>query len=325
MIDATAWEPLAASLLSTSAAIALGAALLEALLPWPARFRLGAVLPLLVRLGRRVYRPDGSPRQQWQAGLLALLVVWLPCAAGLWAVRNLSLSEPLFDLLFLLLMLESRPLRELARATRALANQDTLVVARLQVAPWLRRETGSLSVMGLVKAVSETCALRLVGQWAGPLLGFALAGVQGALLWRLAQLMNQAWSPKSREFEHFGRAASALYQGLCAPAILLLALPLLLIQLCLGQLPGLGARLRAALPWPYPAMGCLLSLVASATHTRLGGPRYYQGQLVRFPVLGDGTEPDAELPLRLLNRLALIGWGWMGLALLLTPLELVRG
>lgn len=30
--------------------------------------------------------------------------------------------------------------------------------------------------MGLAKAVSESCALRLIGQWAGPLLGFALAG-----------------------------------------------------------------------------------------------------------------------------------------------------
>lgn len=320
MIPATAWEPLAASLLSTTAAIMLGAALLEALLPWPARFKLGAVQPLLVRLGRRVYRPDGSPRQQWQAGMLALLVVWLPCAAGLWAVRNLSLSEPLFDLLFLLFMLESRPLRELAKATRALANQESLVVARLQAAPWLKRETGTLSVMGLTKAVSETCALRLVGQWAGPLLGFALAGVQGALLWRLAQLMNQAWSPKQAGFTHFGRPAAALYQGLLAPAILLLALPL-----CLKRPGQLGNRLRAALPWPYPAMGCLLSQLAEVSGSRLGGPRYYQGQLVRFPVLGDGAEPDARLPLRLLNRLTLIGWGWMGLALLLTTLELVLG
>ncbi|MCR6555082.1 cobalamin biosynthesis protein CobD, partial [Aeromonas sp. CPF2-S1] len=122
------------ALASTTAAIMVGAALLEALLPWPARFRPGAAVPLLTRLGQKVYRPDGTPRQQSQAGLLALLVVWVPCAAGLWAVRNLSLSEPLFDLLFLLLMLESRPLRELARGSRALATQETLVVARLQVA-----------------------------------------------------------------------------------------------------------------------------------------------------------------------------------------------
>nr|AXV45452.1 Cobalamin biosynthesis protein CbiB [uncultured organism] len=217
MIDAPSWDALMTALASTTAAIMVGAALLEAVLPWPARFRPGAAVPLLTRLGHKVYRPDGSPSQQRQAGLLALLVVWVPCAAGLWAVRNLSLSEPLFDLLFLLLMLESRPLRELAQASRALATQETLVVARLQAASWLRRETGTLSVMGLNKAVSETCVLRLVGQWAGPLLGFALAGVQGALLWRLAQLMNQAWSPKQAEFVHFGRAASASIRGSAPP------------------------------------------------------------------------------------------------------------
>ncbi|MFM5585748.1 cobalamin biosynthesis protein [Aeromonas rivipollensis] len=308
------------ALASTTAAIMVGAALLEALLPWPARFRPGATVPLLTRLGHKVYRPDGSPSQQRQAGLLALLVVWVPCAAGLWAVRNLSLSEPLFDLLFLLLILESRPLRELAQGSRALATQETLVVARLQVAPWLKRETGKLSVMGLNKAVSETCVLRLVGQWAGPLLGFALAGVQGALLWRLAQLMNQAWSPKQAEFVHFGRAASALYQGLCAPAILLLALPL-----ALTRLRQLGSKLRLALRWPYPAMGGLLSLLAQSTGCRLGGPRYYQGQLVRLPVFDEGAEPDATLPRRLLHRLLLIGWGWLGLSLLLTLMTLRHG
>ncbi len=320
MIDTLPWDALMTALASTTAAIMVGAALLEALLPWPARFRPGATVPLLTRLGHKVYRPDGSPSQQRQAGLLALLVVWVPCAAGLWAVRNLSLSEPLFDLLFLLLMLESRPLRELAQASRALATQETLVVARLQAASWLRRETGALSVMGLNKAVSETCVLRLVGQWAGPLLGFALAGVQGALLWRLAQLMNQAWSPKQAEFVHFGRAASALYQGLCAPAILLLALPL-----ALTRLRQLGSKLRLALRWPYPTMGGLLSLLAQSTGCRLGGPRYYQGQLVRLPVFDEGAEPDATLPRRLLHRLLLIGWGWLVLSLLLTLMALTHG
>ena len=320
MIDTIPWDALMTALASTTAAIMVGATLLEALLPWPARFRPGATVPLLTRLGHKVYRPDGSPSQQRQAGLLALLVVWVPCAAGLWAVRNLSLSEPLFDLLVLLLMLESRPLRELAQGSRALATQETLVVARLQAASWLRRETGALSVMGLNKAVSETCVLRLVGQWAGPLLGFALAGVQGALLWRLAQLMNQAWSPKQAEFVHFGRAASALYQGLCAPAILLLALPL-----ALTRLRQLGSKLRLALRWPYPAMGGLLSLLAQSTGCRLGGPRYYQGQLVRLPVFDEGAEPDATLPRRLLHRLLLIGWGWLGLSLLLTLMTLRHG
>ncbi|MGL5496075.1 MAG: cobalamin biosynthesis protein, partial [Aeromonas sobria] len=254
MIETGSLELMADALLSTTAAILVGAALLEAVIPWPSHLRLSAIAPLLTRLGHKVHRADGTPRQQLQAGMLAMLVVWVPCAAGLWSLRNLALSEPLFDLLFLLLIIESRPLRELAHATRSLATQETLPLARLQATPWLKRETGKLSAMGIAKAVTESCALRLVGQWAGPLLGYALAGVQGALLWRLTQLMNQGWSMKDPAFGYFGRAASALYQGLNAPVILLLGLPLLL-----PRLKQAAQLLRSGAIWPYPAIGMLLT------------------------------------------------------------------
>ncbi|XEI31640.1 cobalamin biosynthesis protein [Aeromonas veronii] len=311
---------MADALLSTTAAILVGAALLEAVIPWPFHLRLSAVTPLLTRLGHKVHRADGTPRQQLQAGMLAMLVVWVPCAAGLWSLRNLALSEPLFDLLFLLLMIESRPLRELAHATRSLATQETLPLARLQAAPWLKRETGKLSAMGLAKAVTESCALRLVGQWAGPLLGYALAGVQGALLWRLTQLMSQGWSMKDPAFGYFGRAASALYQGLNAPTILLLGLPLLL-----PRLKQAAQRLRSGALWPYPAMGMLLTLLSDKCRIRLGGPRYYQGALQRWPVIGTGAEPDCETPCKVLNILQAMGWGWLILALLVTVAGLFHG
>lgn len=320
MIETGSLDLMADALLSTTAAILVGAALLEAVIPWPSHLRLSAVTPLLTRLGHKVHRPDGSPDQQMQAGLLAMLVVWLPCAAGLWSLRNLALSEPLFDLLFLLLMIESRPLRELAHATRSLATQETLPLARLQAAHWLKRETGKLSTMGIAKAVTESCALRMVGQWAGPLLGFALAGVQGALLWRLVQLMNLSWSRKDPAFDHFGRAASAFYQGLNAPTILLLGLPLLL-----PRLKQATQLLRSGAIWPYPAIGMLLMLLADKCRIRLGGPRYYQGTLQRWPILGSGDDPDGDSPRKVLNILQGIGWGWLMLALLVTVAGLFHG
>ncbi|WP_447739090.1 cobalamin biosynthesis protein CobD/CbiB [Aeromonas veronii] len=320
MIETGSLDLMADTLLSTMAAILVGAALLEAVIPWPSHLRLSAVTPLLTRLGRKVHRADGTPRQQVQAGMLAMLVVWVPCAAGLWSLRNLALSEPLFDLLFLLLMLESRPLRELAHTTRSLATQETLPLARLQSAPWLKRETGKLSTMGLAKAVTESCALRLVGQWAGPLLGFALAGVQGALLWRLVQLMNLSWSRKDPAFDHFGRAASAFYQGLNAPTILLLGLPLLL-----PRLKQATQLLRSGAIWPYPAIGILLMLLADQCRIRLGGPRYYQGTLQRWPVLGSSGDPGGESPRKVLNILQAMGWGWLMLALLVTVAGLFHG
>ncbi|WDO03857.1 cobalamin biosynthesis protein [Aeromonas allosaccharophila] len=320
MIETGSLELMADALLSTTAAILVGAALLEAVIPWPSHLRLSAVTPLLTRLGHKVHRADGTPRQQLQAGMLAMLVVWGPCAAGLWSLRNLALSEPLFDMLFLLLMLESRPLRELASAIKTLATQETLPLARLQSAPWLKRETGKLSAMGLAKAVTESCALRLVGQWAGPLLGYALAGVQGALLWRLAQLMNQGWSMKDPAFGYFGRAASALYQGLNAPTILLLGLPLLL-----PRIRQATQLLRSGALWPYPAIGMLLTLLADKCQIRLGGPRYYQGTLQRWPVLGSGNDPSGESARKVLNTLQAMGWGWLMLALLVTVTGLFHG
>ncbi|UYB72555.1 cobalamin biosynthesis protein [Aeromonas veronii] len=320
MIENGSFDLMADALLSTTAAILVGAALLEAVIPWPAHLRLSAVTPLLTQLGHKVHRPDGSPGQQMQAGLLAMLVVWLPCAAGLWSLRNLALSEPIFDLLFLLLMLESRPLRELAHATNPLATQETLPLARLQATSWLKRETGKLSTMGLAKAVTESCALRLVGQWAGPLMGYALAGVQGALLWRLTQLMSQGWSMKDPAFGYFGRAASALYQGLNAPTILLLGLPLLL-----PRLKQATQLLRSGAIWPYPTIGMLLTLLADKCRIRLGGPRYYQGTLQRWPILGSGDDPDGESPRKVLNILQGIGWGWLMLALLVTVAGLFHG
>ena len=100
-------------------------------------------------------------------------------------------------------------------------------MARLQAAPWLRRETGKLSVMGLNKAVSETCVLRLVGPVGRPPAGLCpRRGAGCPALAPLAQLMNQAWSPpeagRVRPLQPPCR--DAVPQGLCAPAILL-ALP----------------------------------------------------------------------------------------------------
>ncbi|PJG59352.1 cobalamin biosynthesis protein CobD/CbiB [Aeromonas cavernicola] len=320
MIDIGSFELMADALVSTTAAILIGAALLEAVIPWPSHLRLSAVTPLLTRLGHKVHRADGTPRQQLQAGMIAILVVWVPCAAGLWSLRNLALSEPLFDLLFLLLMIESRPLRELAHATSSLATQETLPLARLQAIPWLKRETGKLSAMGMAKAVTESCALRLVSQWAGPLLGFALAGVQGAMLWRLVPLMNQSWNRKDPTFDHFGRAASTLYQGLNTPVILLLGLPLLV-----SRLKRAALLWRTGTLWPNPIMGVLLTLLVDKCRLRLGGPRYYQATLQRWPVLGQGDDPSGESPRKVLNILQAIGWGWLMLALLVTVGVLLRG
>jgi len=144
--------------------------------------------------------------------------------------------------------------------------------------------------------------------------------LQGALLWRLTQLMSQGWSMKDPAFGYFGRATSVLYQGLNAPTILLLGLPLLL-----PRLKQAAQLLRNGALWPYPTMGMLLTLLADKCRIRLGGPRYYQGTLQRWSILGSGDDPDGESPRKVLNILQGIGWGWLMLALLVTVAGLLHG
>ncbi len=106
-------QPLTLTLLADQPLlVALVAVVLEMVLPLPASVRPSALVPLLERLARKVNYRQSPPAQQWVAGLLTPLVVLIPSVAGCWALRNLTLSETLFDLLLLCWLLEGRPLRQ---------------------------------------------------------------------------------------------------------------------------------------------------------------------------------------------------------------------
>ena len=181
-------------------------------------------MSLLTRLGQKVYRPDGTPASRGQAGLLALLVVWVPRAAGLWAVRNLTLSEPLFDLLFLLLMLESWPLRELAQGAAPLATQETLVVARLQAAP-LAQADGETVGDGAEQGGERDLRAAPRGPVGRPPAGLCPRRGAGCPALAPRPADEPGMEPEAGRVRPLRPPAATLYQGTLRPAILLLALP----------------------------------------------------------------------------------------------------
>lgn len=307
------------TLVSQPLLIALVAVLLERILPLPATARPSALVPLLERLARKVNYRQSPPAQQWTAGLLTPLVVLLPSLAGCWALRNLTLSEALFDVLLLCWLLESRPLRQQLAGMLPLLRADKLVLARRQLAPLVRRETDRLSLMGLCKATAEQLVLRWSGQWACVLFWYLLAGIEAALTVRLLQLMAQAFSVKLPRQRLFGEPTATLYR-------LLLWLPAWLNTLVLGMFPGGGRALHAAWhcrrQWPGGAHGPLVAAMAGGLGLRLGGPRYYADHKVRYPILGVGLEPQADSLLRVRNRLRWLTVIWLLLCLLMEGLWL---
>ncbi|MFC3914962.1 cobalamin biosynthesis protein [Pseudaeromonas sharmana] len=307
------------TLLASPLPIAVLAVVLETLLPLPAGFRPSALLPWLEQLARKVNRPGHHSTQLWLAGLLTPLVVLIPALAACWALRNLSLSEGLFDLLLLVWLLELKPLGQQLNALRPLLHQDKLPLARLQLAPMVRRETRQLSLMGLSKACSETLILRWSGQWAAVLFWYLLAGIEAALCMRLLQLMNQAFSVKLARNRLFGEMSGRLYS-------LMVWMPAWLSVLLQGAFAGGGRAVQQALlgarQWPAQGQGALLGAVAGGLNIRLGGPRFYDGHKLRYVTLGGCQEPDLSTPVRVLGRLRWLSLVWWLLSALFCGLYL---
>jgi adenosylcobinamide-phosphate synthase len=276
------------------------ALLLEWLLPLPTSVKPSAVLPLLERLSLKVNRRGSPATQQWLAGLLTPLTVLFPVLLGQWALRNLSLSEALFDLVLLLWLIEWRPLKNESRGLQQLIRGNKLNMARLQLARWTRRDTARLSLMGVCKAASEMTILRWLGQWFGVGFWFLVAGIEGALTFRLLQLMAQAFTPKLPRNLLFGEFCCRLYR-------LSLLLPGWFATLLLGAFPGGGhallAAFRQAKGWHSSGSGALLAAMAAGLGISLGGPRFYLEQKIRYVRLGGPQEPDLQAFTRVHQRL----------------------
>ena len=51
----------------------------------------------------------------------------------------------------------------------------------------------------------------------------------------------------------------------------------------------------------------VMDMLGSFANISLGGPRYYEGELVRLPKLGGENEPEITSPLKLYNKLRFCG------------------
>jgi adenosylcobinamide-phosphate synthase len=285
--------------------VLLAALLLESWIPIPARWKPSALIPLLQRLVKRVNRKNASGQQQWLTGLLLPWVVIVPSLIASWSVRNLAPWEALFDILLLSWLLESQPIKEALLAIRQLLQQDKLALARLQLSRWVLRDTQSLSSMGVCKAAIEMSILRLMGQWITIAFGYLLLGIHGALFCRLIQLLAQSCNMKLETNRICGEFSARMLQTLNTIPVFLF----LLLQL--SQPRGFTAiknAFRQFRHWPAITSGLLLSNIGTSLGIGLGGPRFYQGNKIRYARIGAHHDPSVTALFSGYHRLIRLGW-----------------
>jgi adenosylcobinamide-phosphate synthase len=262
----------------------------------------------------------GEHRHGAIAWLLAVLPPVIIAALGGYLLGRIN---PLFALVWngavLYVTLSFKYFGAIAtRISEALRDQKTEQAAQL-LGDWQGRSLAGLETRDIVRLTIEQtlgCAHR---QLFGVMTWFVLLGPGGAVLYRLALILNQKWAGlEESEFGKFGLFAAKAFDVLDWIPERLTAISFAIV----GDFEDAIYCWRTqAGQWLNEASGVVLAAGAGALGVRLGEPLHFPGNLEIRPELGLGEEADVDYidsAMSMIWRALVL---WLGLILLLTLAE----
>jgi adenosylcobinamide-phosphate synthase len=281
-----------------SACLALDAALGDPPYSWHPVRVMGRLLAGCETLLRRA-RLDGR-----FGGFLLFLLLAATFGGGAWAVgAGLARLHPLAEWLWKLYLGYSLLAlgdlvthgRRIARAT----SRGDLAAARAAAGMLVGRDTDRMDLAACNRAAVESLAESLVDGVISPLFWFALLGLPGLVLFKIASTMDSMVGYKSEKYLRFGWFGARLDDVMnYLPARLTFSL----IAIYAWPAPGCSARgaWRVALGQhsllPGPNKGWSETAAAGALRIRIAGPIWKNGVLVNDKWIGDPADREGGEP-----------------------------
>jgi adenosylcobinamide-phosphate synthase len=232
---------------------------------------------------------DGQARHGLIAWLLAVLPPVLLVGTIYFLLYRLNI---LLGMLFAIAVLYvtprfgrfSRPPEQIA----ALLHEGRLDDARERLRQWQSLDTRDYDAVQVARASIESTLCQAHHDFIAPVFWYILLGPAGAVLYRLAHLLKNAWGNKSGAFGDFsGRAFGWLDW-----------LPSRFTAGCFAVMGDFEDAVYCwriqAIAWPDRAIGIMLASGAGALGVRLGLPLPRDGNMEYRPELGLGDEADAD-------------------------------
>lgn len=280
------------------------AVILEMFLPLGRRFKLDGLMGVFSALGRKVNRPSISAGQRAFAGFfLPTLII----SVLLFLVLTLDLVsgfDSILALVVLVLVLELKFPQDQSILVYRSLHEGFKDKAKEVLRPMVLRETHMLSSMGIAKATSESAILRIFSGWFAVMIWYFMMGIEGAVFMQTVNVLSRAFNYKLKGNYQFGKTIFRVQQ-------IMLFIPALVLMLCL---------ICSKNPWrhfvyaqngfkTYPAAvsGMVLGAVGGALNITLGGPRYYQGNIMRLPTVGGTQNPDEQSILYAMRKIRMCG------------------
>lgn len=256
------------------------------------------------------------------AGVVAWVLAVLPLVVLAWLiVAVLGATVPwlayVFEVLVLYLTIGLRSLGDHAMPVAHALQRGDILAARSAVGRMVSRDTNALDEQQVAAAATESVLENGNDAVFGALFWFALLGVPGAVLYRLANTLDAMWGYRTPRYERFGWAAARIDDVLNFLPARLTALSYAL----LGDATRAWRCWRTqAILWDSPNAGPVMAAGAGALGVRLGGAAPYDGVWEPRPELGEGAPADADAivrALRLVRRSVVL---WLVVALCLALL-----
>jgi adenosylcobinamide-phosphate synthase len=296
--------------LSFSLPLALAAAIVEALVGYPAPLYRAIGHPVtwmgrwLNGLEQIMNRPTYGFAARRAAGLLALLIYLASVGLVAWlATRALLPLGPLGFAALALLAASLPAQRSLSRHVSAVANGlgASLDEGRRAVAKIVGRNPDVLDEAGVARAAIESLAENFSDGVVAPILWTALGGLVGGALYKAINTADSMIGHKDERHAAFGWAAARLDDLVNLPASRLAAAWLVLAA---ALTPGASARDAVRAVWRdasrhrSPNAGWPEAAMAGALGLKLAGPRVYGQTLVDDAFMGEGRRQAVTADIR---------------------------
>lgn len=236
-------------------------------------------------------------------GSLGWALAVIPLVIGLTLLLLLlaQISIWLFWLLSALVLYFTLGLKSLSQHAGWVAQplqQGDLEAGREKVSWLVSRHTGHMDETQINKACIESVLENGSDAVYGALFWFAVAGVPGALLYRLANTLDASWGYRTERFADYGYCAARMddLMNLVPARICSLA-----YSLCGNWRNAFASwrrinhwRKNEGRNWASPNAGIVMSSGAGALNLALGGIAVYEGVQQTKPELGHGKAPAAQ-------------------------------
>lgn len=280
------------------------AIIIEMILPLPKSFKLSALKPIFVGLSRKVNRPSSSNTQRSFAGFFLSLLILLSILFLVFTLDALSGFDSLVSLVVLVWVLELKYPQDRALEVNRALHEGFKEKAKNLLSELVLRETNMLSPMGISKATCEGAILRIFSGWFSVIVWYLIAGIEGAVLMQIINLLSQSYNYKLRGNQHFGQFIFRMHQLMCAiPAALLMVF----LFVSKNPVRHIAYGKEGFNLFPAPISGLVLGAIGGSLNLSLGGPRYYQGNLMRLPKIGGEHNPQEQSILYAMRKIRMCG------------------